>query len=68
MLARLGGQEGSCSDVFALFISTLILKQYIIRLIYTYRNFQEISMALFTICVMIILNPKQFAGSSMSYL
>ena len=25
-------------------------------------------MAIFTICVMIILNPKQFPGSSVSYL
>ena len=36
--------------------------------IYTYGNFQETSVVLFTICVMIILNPKQFAGSSVSYL
>ena len=36
--------------------------------IYTYGNFQESSMVLFTICVMIILNPKQFPGSSVSYL
>ena len=33
---------------------------------YTYGNLQEISMVLFTICVMIILNPKQFPGSSVN--
>ena len=36
--------------------------------IYTYENFKETSMVLFTICVMIILNPKQFPGLSVSYL
>ena len=36
--------------------------------IYTYGNFQETSMVLFTICVMIILTPKQFHGLSVSYL
>ena len=36
--------------------------------IYTYGNFQEISMVLFTICVIIILTPKQFPGLSVSYL
>ena len=35
---------------------------------YTYGNFQETDMVLFTICVMIILTPKQFAGLSVSYL
>ena len=39
---------------------------------YTYGNFQgnfqETSIVLFTICVMIILNQKQFPGSSLSYL
>ena len=35
---------------------------------YTYGNFQETNMVLFTICVMIILTPKQFAGLSVSYL
>ena len=36
--------------------------------IYSYGNFQETSMVLFTICVMIILTPKQFPGLSVSYL
>ena len=36
--------------------------------IYTYRNFQEASMVLFTICVMIILTRKQFPDLSVSYL
>ena len=31
LYASLGGQEGSCSSVFALFISKPVLKQYIIR-------------------------------------
>ena len=70
MLARLGGQEGSCSDVYALFYifayTEAVHRQA--AAIYTYGNFQEISMALLTICVMIILNPTQFLGSSMSYL
>ena len=35
---------------------------------YTYGNFQETNMVLFTICVMIILIPKQFPGLSVSYL
>ena len=35
---------------------------------YTYGNFQETSMVLFTICVMIILTPKQFPGLSVSFL
>ena len=35
---------------------------------YTYGNFQETNMVLFTICVVIILTPKQFPGLSMSYL
>ena len=34
----------------------------------TYGNFQETNMVLFTICVMIILTPKQFPGLSVSYL
>ena len=33
-----------------------------------HKNFQETSIVLFTICVMIILNPVQFPGSSVSYL
>ena len=36
--------------------------------IYTYGNFQETRMVLFTICVIIILTPKQFSGLSVSYL
>ena len=36
--------------------------------IYTIRNFQETSMVLFTVCVMIILKPKQYPGLSVSYL
>ena len=36
--------------------------------IYTYGNFQETSMVLCTICVIIILTPKQFPGLSVSYL
>ena len=36
--------------------------------LYTYGNFQETSMGLFTICVMIILNPKQFPFLSVRYL
>ena len=36
--------------------------------IYTYGDFQENNMVLFTICFMIILNPKQVPGSSVSYL
>ena len=36
--------------------------------IYTYGNFQETSMVLFTICAMIILTLKQFPGLSASYL
>ena len=36
---------------------------------YRYGNFQETSsMVLFAICVIIILDPKQFLGSSVSYL
>ena len=35
---------------------------------YTYGDFQETNMVLFTICFMIILNPKQVPGSSVSYL
>ena len=45
--------------------------QYIIRMlqyVYTYGNFQETGMVLFTICVMIILTPKQFPGLSVTYL
>ena len=55
------------SGVFATFVCKPVLKQYIIRT-YTYLNFQETSMVLFTICVMIILTPKQFPGVSVSYL
>ena len=36
--------------------------------IYTYGDFQETNMVLFTICFMIILNPKQVPGLSVSYL
>ena len=59
------------SGVFATFVCKPVLKQYIIRMpqyVYTYGNFQETSMVLFTICVMIILTPKQFPGLSVSYL
>ena len=53
------------SGVFATFVCKPVLKQYIIRMlqyVYTCGNFQETSMVLFTICVMIILTPKQFPG------
>ena len=56
------------SGVFATFVCKPVLKQYIIRMlqyVYTYGNFH---MVLFTICVMIILTPKQFPGLSVSYL
>ena len=49
MLARLGVQEGSSNDVFALFISKPILKQYIIRLL------QFIHMGIFRISVWLYL-------------
>ena len=49
VLARLGGQEGSCSDVFALFISTPMLKQYIIRLL------QYVHMGIFKRLVLLYL-------------
>ena len=66
-----GGQKRSCSGVFTTFVCKPTLKQYmyIIRLLqYICGNFQETSMVIFTICVMIILNPKQFLGLSVSYL
>ena len=53
------------------FLPLLYASQYIIRMlqfVYTIENFQETSMASFTICVMIILTPKQFPGLSVSYL
>ena len=58
------------SGVFATFVCKPALKQYIriLQCVYTYGNFQETSMVLFTICVMIILTPKQFPGLSVSYL
>ena len=59
------------SGVFATSVCKPVLKQYIIRMlqyVYTYGNFQETSMVLFTICVMIILTPKQFPGLSVGYL
>ena len=57
--------------VSATFVYKPVLKQYIVRMlqyVYTYGKFQETSMVLFTICVMIILTPKQFPGLSVSYL
>ena len=59
------------SGVFATFVCKPVLKQYIIRMLqcmYTYGNFQETSLVLFIICIMIILTPKQFPGLSVSYL
>ena len=56
--------------VFATFVYKPV-QQYIIRMlqyVYTYGNFQETSMVLFTICVMIILTPKQFPGLSVTCL
>ena len=58
------------SGAFATFVCKPVLKQYIIRMlqyVYTYGNFQETSMVLFIIGVMIILTPKQFPGLSVSY-
>ena len=65
-----GGQKRSCGGVFATFVCKPILKQYIIRLLQYIRMeiFQEASMVLFTICVMTILNLKQFPGLSVGYL
>ena len=59
------------SGVFATFVCKPVPEQYIIRMlqyVYTYGNFQRTSMVLFTICVMIILTPKQFPGLSVGYL
>ena len=64
-------RTGRDRSVFATFVYKPVLKQYIIRMlqyVYTYGNFQETSMVLFTICVRIILTPKQFPGLSVSYL
>ena len=66
------GQERSCSGVLPILYAKQCTEtvHHQDAAIYAYGNFQETSMVSFTICVMIILTPKQFPGLSLrlSYL
>ena len=64
------GQKRSCSGVFANFVCKQCTEtvHHQDAAIYAHGNFQETSMVSFTICVMIILTPKQFPGLSLSCL